>query len=96
MNELQPGMLALVIGYRNVAQNLGKIVTLERFVKKGQRAIEGNASKDLWVITGDGVGYTFGGNVIIGSKGLSESKHLMPIRPEADPLEQKQQQELHA
>ena len=96
MSELQPGMLALVTGYKNVAQNLGKIVTLDKFVSAGEIAIHGPVRRDLWVISGNGVGYTFGGNIIIGSIGLSEARHLMPIKPEADPLEIKQHQELHA
>lgn len=96
MSELQPGMLALVIGCRNVEINLGKIVTLERFVKEGQIVFDGPAMRDLWVISGEGVGYFVGGRVVISEKGLASPKHLMPIKPEADPLEQKQQQELHA
>lgn len=96
MNELQPGMLALVIGFNKVCQNLGKIVELSHFVNKGELAIAGTAKKDFWVIKGEGVGYAFGGEIIIGVVGLAEPKHLMPIRPEADPFDQKQQQELHA
>ena len=87
MSELKVGFLALVVGYKNVAQNLGKIVTLGRFVKKGEMAITGPATDDLWVIVGEGVGYTLGSEVVIGSEGLSAPNHLMPINPEQDPLE---------
>lgn len=96
MNELQPGMLALVIGCRNVEVNVGKIVTLERFVTTGQIAFTGPVIRDLWIISGDGIGYTIGGKVVVGNQGLSAPQHLLPIRPESDPLDQKQQQELHA
>lgn len=96
MSELQPGMLALVIGFNKVCQNLGKIVELSHFVNKGELAIAGPGKKDFWVIKGEGVGYTVGGEIIIGSVGLAEPKHLLPIRPQSDPLDQKQQQELHA
>jgi hypothetical protein len=96
MNELQPGMLALVIGCRNVEINVGKIVTLERFVPSGQIAFDGPTARDLWVIGGEGIGYTVGRRVIVGNQGLSQAKYLLPIKPEADPLHEKQQQELHA
>lgn len=96
MSELQARMLALVIGCKNVEQNLGKIVTLDRFVKKGELAISGPALGDFWMISGDGVGYTAGGKVVIGNIGLSEPNHLLPIKPEADPLDVTHKEELHA
>lgn len=96
MSELQPGMLALVIGCRNVEVNVGKIVTLERFVTTGQIVFNGPVIRDLWIISGDGVGYTVGDKVVTGNQGLCSAKYLLPIKPEADPLHEKQQQELHA
>lgn len=96
MSELQAGMLALVVGCGRVEQNIGKIVTLDRFVKKGSPAIEGIAIHDCWVIKGSEVGYTLGGEFVFGEYGLSRPCHLLPIKPEADPLDVTETQELHA
>ena len=96
MSELQAGMLALVIGCRNVEVNVGKIVTLERFVTTGEIAFNGPVIRDLWIISGDGIGYTVGGKVVVGNKGLSAPQHLLPIKPEADPLDVTHKEELHA
>lgn len=96
MSELQPGMLALVIGCRNIDVNVGKIVKLERFAAVGQIGVCEPVNRDVWVVSGEGVGYTVRGGIVVGNKGLCQSKHLLPIRPEQDPLHEKQQQELHA
>ena len=80
MSELQPGMLALVIGCYKNPEHIGKIVTIvseapEKAIEKyGHGFIIKGVEPQKWAL----------------------SKHLKPIRPEADPLDQKQQQELHA
>lgn len=72
MSELQPGMLALVVGYTSVPVHLGKIVKVISL--HGDMAkVSGAEPQEFGLI-----------------------KHLRPIKPEADPLDQKQQQELHA
>jgi hypothetical protein len=96
MSELQPGMLALVIGCKNVHENLGKIVELDRFVMAGEIALDAPARDNFWVIKGEGIGYTLGGRTIIGSIGLAKPKHLLPIKPESDPLDVTHKEELHA
>lgn len=72
MSELQPGMLALVVGYTSFPVHLGKIVKVISL--HGDMAkVSGAEPQEFGLI-----------------------KHLKPIKPEADPLGQKQQQELHA
>jgi hypothetical protein len=72
MSELQPGMLALVIGYTMFPMHLGKIVKVV--------SIEGEAAK----VTG------------AEPQEYGLLKHLLPIKPEADPLDVTHKEELHA
>lgn len=94
--ELKPGMMALVIGANRVSSNIGKIVTLDRFVSSGDFAICGETIRDLWIVNGDSVGYSSGGKIIIGSIGLCRPEHLMAIKPESDPLHTKEEQHASA
>lgn len=97
MNEFQPGMLALVIGCTKDAIDVGKIVTLERFLLEGDTTPDGGwAMSDLWLATGNNLHRFKEGSTVCGDYGLYRSKNLLPIRPLSDPLHEKQQQELHA
>lgn len=86
MSELQPGMLAMIIGARHCQENIGKIV----------EAVEINGDE----VEVQGVG-------LIGYSEVKRAKsytgkmwaiksHLLPIKPEADPLDVNETQELHA
>lgn len=88
MSELQPGMLALVIGARSCAENIGKIFEISEIDPIDSTAL---------VVSHEILGF----NKITGEKGFYghawiKINHLLPIRPESDPLHEKQQQELHA
>lgn len=96
MSKLEPGMLALVIGCKNNPVNIGKSVTLEAFVKAGDRFVLGKARRDSWHVSGNGLSCLVGDEIVVGSDTLVASEHLLPIKPESDPLETKQEQELHA
>lgn len=97
MSELQPGMLALVIGCTKFPTDVGKIVKLDRFLNAGDATPDnGYATKDLWLAIGENLHRVQEGNLVADDYGLSMSKHLLPIKPEADPLEIKVNQELHA
>lgn len=91
--KLSPGMMCLVIGYRNFSKHLGKTVTLGKFIGKGELYEGYRAAKDLWEILGEGlvrgIYHSDGTLYTTVSSGVSFSqpKHLMPIRPEEDPLE---------
>lgn len=79
MNDLQPGMLALVIGsVRPGSPHIGKVVTLK---DKGDHELFG----EFWNI-----------EPLDLDACRALTKHLMPLPPLSDPLDQKQQQELHA
>lgn len=72
MSELQPGMLALVIGCLYNPHHIGKIVSVVS-VEDDSATVTGAEPQDRALL-----------------------KHLLPIRSEAEPLHEKQKQELHA
>lgn len=86
MSELQPGMLALVIGAQYCQENIGKMVEIAE--------VQGDEVK----VKGEGlIGYLEFFDTKVNSEYFwSLAKHLLPIKPEADPLEIKVNQELHA
>ena len=90
--ELKPGIQALVIGYRNFPQHLGRTVTLGKFVRKGDEYEGYKAKRDLWEILGDGLVrgiFSKEGVLLVAVRSkvsFSQPHHLMPLYPEADPL----------
>lgn len=100
MSELQPGMLALVIGYRYEPVNVGKIVTLDRVFNNGDQGPTGRTyegGSGAWMVRGDNLKCrTVDGIWHESEHAYVSPQHLLPIRPEQDPLHEKQQQELHA
>ena len=97
MSELQPGMLALVIGADKCVENIGKIVQLNHFVRKGEATPKRIAGLDCWVAYGDDL---FTNASIEGLQkpgyGIFKPSDLLPIKPEADPLDVINKEELHA
>ena len=95
--KLEPGMLCLVIGYRADPVNLGKLVTLKSFHKKGEvlPLVNTVASlvQDCWLVEGENLtrswrcGLTNKIVTYVDCSGIFKSEHLMPVRPEEDPLE---------
>lgn len=98
MSELQPGMLALVIGYSQNPDNLGKIVTAERKVFMGDETPSGAkfALDEAWMVTGSGLSITRGNTRHESDYCYIDERNLMPIKPEADPLDVTNKEELHA
>lgn len=84
--ELKPGIQALVIGCRVETVNVGKVVSIKRYAKAGELNPSGlHYVEDYWVCTGDNLVSISGTQKVVGSEGLFNPKHLMPIYPEADP-----------
>lgn len=99
MIELQPGMLALVIGCRSNPANIGKLVELVSFMVPNEthdgKRFAGPVA--AWKIKGDGLVFLdLQGSTYESDHSYAESRHLMPVKPEQDKMETKQQQELHA
>lgn len=86
MSELQPGMLALVYGLVVDTEFNGMMVTLSYQVTPENIGDFDDVDIGDWVVEHDG-------EEIFGTL---MPKNLLPIRPEADTIDQKQQQELHA
>ena len=91
MSELQPGMLALVIGCRKDPKLIGMIIEIDEAIETRFPLPD---KQSAW----DRQGYAHGDWVCNhgSDQFVIATQHLTPIKPEADPLEIKQTQELHA
>lgn len=92
MSELQAGMLAMVYGLVRFAYQNGLVVEL---VCQTETPIYENFSFDGWT-PGDWICSHPSFSEEDGGVQLYDRKNLLPLPPLADPLDQKQQQELHA
>lgn len=98
MSELQPGMLALVIGFKIFPDNLGKTVTTVRYAKTGDAGTGASiyTGDGAWMVSGDGLALNKGGKKVICDCTFIDPKHLLPIPPLSDPLDVTHKEELHA
>ncbi|MEC4022168.1 MULTISPECIES: hypothetical protein [Pseudomonas] len=98
-HQFKPGDLALIVGAHRLTENIGKTCTLQRFLQPGEfySLPDGGQSISLshaWLVDGDGVkGLTLNRNSgliepVIGS-GLVDPQHLMPLRGDFAPEQQK-------
>lgn len=97
--KLSPGMMCLVVGFREDPVNLGKVVTLKSFHKRGDFIQTGKGDslaslvQDCWLVEGKNLsrewrcGLTNKVITYVDCNGIFKTEHLMPIRPEEDPLE---------
>lgn len=99
MSKLQPGMLALVIGCRADPVLIGSLVTLIKMVEPGESFNDMTfiGKENCWMVEGDNLpSIKTDGSYLISKHSYVAPRHLLPIKPESDPLSKKQQQELHA
>lgn len=99
--KLSPGMMCLVIGFRSSPINLGKVVVLEKTMQDGDRTPSGSiffppsSSGNVWLVSGEGLHKCVkginGDSFQPSSYAFKSEGHLMPIRPEEDPLEMSMQ-----
>ena len=102
--ELKPGMMALVIGCVNSPENIGKVVELISYIKKGDRNSSGHVmNADSWEIKGDNLlsmtvlaGTDILRSTSFGERSNAAPNHLMPIKTESDPLHTKEEQHASA
>lgn len=85
MSELQPGMLELVYGLVVDTEFNGMMVALKYQITPDSLEDFEDSCIGEWVAEHCG-----------DEEGTFNQKNLLPIRPESDPLHEKQQQELHA
>ncbi len=93
--ELVPGGLAMVIGAAYCPENIGKIVTLERYVTKGEMIGGYEVGENGWHVSGDLISWTSFGAVRM-KDSLAMPENLMPINPSADHLKIARQHEVEA
>ena len=99
MSELQAGMLALVIGCTRNPANIGKIVTADQKVTDGFVGPEGYkfSGEFCWLVRGSGLIRSLtNGSFSPSDYCYIADEHLLPIKPEADPLDVTHKEELHA
>jgi hypothetical protein len=90
MSELQPGMLAMVYGLVESAEHNGKMVVAVEHVA-------GDGLHDGFRITGSDPGdWLCEHDSFEHGVGVFDRANLLPIRPEADPIDVTETQELHA
>ena len=102
--ELKPGMMALVIGGTTHFNNVGKTVELVKFIQEEERDSGGSKVRfACWEIKGKNLYsrmvHSITGVTVSehhGDNGVAISKHLMPIKPQSDPLHTKEEQEVKA
>jgi hypothetical protein len=84
MSELQTGMLAMIVGarYAGTQINIGKMVEVISIEPDNQALVKGDSIADQ-----------HGGTV---DQALCLKIHLLPIKPQCDPLDVTHKEELHA
>lgn len=94
--KLESGMLCLVIGYHSDPHNLGKVVILEKVAQCGDITPSGGTFRPsnpgvVWLVKGAGLNRcqkgVNGDTYVTSGYAFHSEGHLMPIRPEEDPLE---------
>lgn len=96
MSELQVGGLAMVIGCLSNPRHIGKVVEIISAIPEGHGvSIEGA----IYYCSG-GDGFVCSGHDVSPHPdhkyGSFAKKHLIPIKPSADPLDVTNKEELHA
>ena len=86
--ELKPGMMALVIGADHCEENIGKIFEVSSIDSSDSTALV--VSEDVMGLNKeDGIKAFYGHSWV-------HLKHLLPIKPQADPLHTKEEQHASA
>jgi len=97
--NITPGTLCLVVGYRIIADNLGKSVVARNLVKIGDTLPDGGyfggPAEQAWACEGNDLTLLMGGRPVRNcSYAHFAPEHLLPIPPLADPISTKKEEEL--
>jgi len=95
-NQFKAGDLAMIVGANLLIQNIGKSCRLVQLVRMDEIYVAPNGVKyqhgdvPCWVVLGDGVcSWHEDGSVHQADWGLCEPRHLMPLRGDFAPEQQK-------
>lgn len=93
--QFKPGDLAVIIGANSLTQNIGKRCELREFVRDGDMYVAPNGvvyqHQDVpcWTLVGDDLVAVVGDEVVSIGFGIHEPRHLMPLRGDFTPEQQK-------
>ena len=96
-HQFKPGDLVIIVGANSLTQNIGKHCELRQFVVCGDRFLAPNGvmydhyDVPCWTLAGEGLVAVIDGEVVDFGFGIHEERHLMPLRGDFAPTEQKSQ-----
>lgn len=94
-HNFKPGDIAVIVGANSLTQNIGKQCELRRFIVKGDFYIAPNGiayqhdDVPCCVVVGDGLCWIADAEPVHGDFGIHEPRHLMPLRGDFAPEQQK-------
>ncbi|RMR53275.1 hypothetical protein ALP83_02317 [Pseudomonas syringae pv. actinidiae] len=94
-NQFKSGDLAIIVGANSLTQNIGKQCELREFVTSGDFYVAPNGEVyrhddvPCWTLVGDGLVAVVEGEVVDLGFGIHEPRHLMPLRDDLIPEQQK-------
>jgi hypothetical protein len=94
-HQFKPGDPALIVGAFKLTENIGKVVELVQLVTDGELYVAPNGvtyehcDDPCWVVVGDGVVGWSDDGAVFDNFGLSVPNHLMPLRGDFAPEQQK-------
>lgn len=99
MANFKAGDLVLIIGANSITQNIGKQAELLQFLKEGELFVAPNGKQyqktgsDAWLMAGKGLASLCGGKAIYEDFAAHEPRHLMPLRGDEQPAQQRKQEQ---
>lgn len=97
-NQFESGDLVVIVGANSLTQNIGRHGELREYVRSGDIFLAPNGelyqhdAAPCWTIYGEGLAAVIDGEVVNFDFGIHEPRHLMPLRSESDPEQQKQRE----
>jgi hypothetical protein len=94
-HNFKPGDVAVIVGANSLTQNIGKQCELLRLIVSGDMYIAPNGAVyqhddvPCWVVVGEGLFWIADGDPVLGDFGVHEPRHLMPLRGDFTPEQQK-------
>ncbi len=94
-HQFKPGDLAVIVGANSLTQNIGKQCELRELVTSGDFYVAPNGEVyrhddvPCWTLVGDGLVAVVEGVVVDLGFGIHEPRHLMPLRGNFAPEQQK-------
>lgn len=94
-HNFEPGDLVVIVGANSLTQNIGKHCELREYVVSGDIFLAPNGrmyqhdDAPCWTLSGEGLAAVIDGNVVHLNFGIHEPRHLMPLRGNFAPEQQK-------